>query len=550
MGRSQPPAVSWADDSGGDQVSATTTPSPPPFAPPPSGGLKQRPQASAWGDDDDNDEQGDGGGGGGGSVTAASPSIPPPVRTSAWGDDSDDDGDVGASPSPAPTPSGLPKALGDKDGAVIGLTPTAWGSDDPDDFSSPSRHARPFRTATAVPPPRPSVSSPTTSWGNDGEGDVSLSRPFPVRTAVAAAPASMSPLAGNNSAPPLYCPAVQFAGGGGGGGGDHGGVIAPLSGPFAHQEAGSDDRLLSWADEDEESGGSFGGGSFGGGEHNLRRQDNLGRSNNGISPARTPTTPAAFAFDSAGRVPPQRRETLASTYAARQPPTPSTTAPSPWPNSPKGIFARETGALGGEGGCPSGLDSPTSPTHGGGGWGGRRFTHTHSPGMSPRLGPFHAPGGSPSSSSPLRPFNHGSRWHPRQDREDGNDGSGNDNENEPQKLTPLTAAPPGGGGGWLQRAKGLFGRQPRGNSVDGVAGNGEDSGGPTRKRNKKTGNKSGSGGKKGGNDGDEGSGVRAWTFWDNFRSAPGLIARLCVCVLAVCALWMTSLSLAGEKKRC
>lgn len=548
VGRSQSPAVSWAGDDDGDQVNATTTPSPSPFAPSPSRGLEQRPQASAWGNNADNAEEG--GGGGGGGVTAASPLIPPPVCVSAWGDDSDDIGVVDASPFPAPTTSGL------------------------DVSSCPSRHSRPFRmaTAAAVPPPRLSVPSPTTSWGNGGESDVSgsrplLSRPFPVGTAVAAAaPAATSPLPDNNNAPPLYCPAGQVTSGGG----DHGGVIAPLSGPFSHQESGPDQRLLSWADEDEESGGSFGGGGGSGGgggntrntiatgsENNLRGQENLGRSS--MSPAWRPTTPGAeagsFAFDFAGRVPPQRRETLASTYPVRRPCTPSTTVPSPWPNSPQGSLARETATPGGERGFPSDLDSSISPTHGGGAWGGRRFTYTYSAGLSPRLGPFHAPGSSPSSSSPpLRPFNHGSPWHPRQDRDDGNDGNGSDNKNEndndndngPQRLTPLPATS-GGGGGWLQGAKRLFRRQ-RDSSVDGVAGDVKEDGGPKRKRSNKQGNSKGSSGKKR-DDGDgEGSGVRAWTFWDNFRNAPGLIARLCVCVLAVCALWATSLSVAGEQK--
>ena len=250
-----------------------------------------------------------------------------------------------------------------------------------------------------MPPPRSSVSSPMTSWENDGEGDVSrfrppLSRPFPVQTTAAAAPATTSPLAGNNNERLIYYPRGQLAGGGGGGdgGGDHGGVIAPLSGPFAHQDSGPDERLLSWADEDEEAGGSFGGGGGGdtgnivttGGESNLRGQDNPRRSSISISPARTPTTPGAgagaFAFDFAGRTPLQRRETLALTYPAGRSSTPSTTAPSPWPNSPQGYLARETATRGGEGGYPSSLDSSTSPTHGDGGWGGRRFTYTYSAG--------------------------------------------------------------------------------------------------------------------------------------------------------------------------
>lgn len=41
------------------------------------------------------------------------------------------------------------------------------------------------------------------------------------------------------------------------------------------------------------------------------------------------------------------------------------------------------------------------------------------------------------------------------------------------------------------------------------------------------------------------SGVRTWKWWDNLRKAPGFVARFCACVLAVCALWMTSLSVAG-----
>eukprot|EP00903_Cladosiphon_okamuranus_P008866 g8489.t1 len=38
------------------------------------------------------------------------------------------------------------------------------------------------------------------------------------------------------------------------------------------------------------------------------------------------------------------------------------------------------------------------------------------------------------------------------------------------------------------------------------------------------------------------SGVRAWGWRDTLRNAPGLAGRLTVCVLAVCALWLTSLN--------
>lgn len=41
------------------------------------------------------------------------------------------------------------------------------------------------------------------------------------------------------------------------------------------------------------------------------------------------------------------------------------------------------------------------------------------------------------------------------------------------------------------------------------------------------------------------AGVRAFTWWDNARKAPGFFARLCACIMAVCALWSTSLSVAG-----
>ncbi|CAM9421672.1 unnamed protein product, partial [Scytosiphon promiscuus] len=42
---------------------------------------------------------------------------------------------------------------------------------------------------------------------------------------------------------------------------------------------------------------------------------------------------------------------------------------------------------------------------------------------------------------------------------------------------------------------------------------------------------------------DNDSGVVAWKWWDNFRNAPGLAGRLTVCILAVCALWSTSLNI-------
>lgn len=46
-------------------------------------------------------------------------------------------------------------------------------------------------------------------------------------------------------------------------------------------------------------------------------------------------------------------------------------------------------------------------------------------------------------------------------------------------------------------------------------------------------------------DGGKDGGVRVWTWWDNLKKTPGLVARLCACVLSVCALWITSLSVAG-----
>ena len=529
MGRSQPvAAVSWVDEGDG-RSSAPTTRSP--F--PPSRG-PERPQASAWGDDADEK-----GGGGGSGVTAASPLIPPPVRASAWGDDSDDDGGVTKTrPSPSPTlaPSnardtgGVIGGDGAADGAegerLLGnqqaMPPpsralTSWGSDEPDDLSSssPARHSRPLRVAAAVPPPRPSVSPPSASWGNDGGGD---DRPFLSRPFLAgAAPVASSPLAGR-SASPLA---------GGVGGGDNGRVVAgaPLSSPFAHQDSGADERLLSWADEDgdEETG-----------------DGSLAGSMDGVSPARTPTTPrGGFAFDFAGRVPPlppRRRQTLASTYTAGRVSTPSTTVPSPWPNSPQGYWTPG----GEEDGYPSSLGS-TSPTRGG--WGGRRFTY--SAGLSPRLEPFRSPEGGPIP----HPLNHGSRWYPRWLlRQDG--GDDNDNETDGQKITshggePLNSTPlpvKSGRGGWFRRAKKGNSRREGGSDGVGVGGDENEDRGPTRKKNKNKNKKKGSG-KKGD---EEGSGVRTWTFWDNFRSAPGLIARLCACILAVCALWATSLSVAGD----
>lgn len=54
------------------------------------------------------------------------------------------------------------------------------------------------------------------------------------------------------------------------------------------------------------------------------------------------------------------------------------------------------------------------------------------------------------------------------------------------------------------------------------------------------------GGEKGG---DDGSGVRAWGWRDSLKNAPGLVGRLGVCILAVCALWLTSLSVVGESDK-
>lgn len=41
------------------------------------------------------------------------------------------------------------------------------------------------------------------------------------------------------------------------------------------------------------------------------------------------------------------------------------------------------------------------------------------------------------------------------------------------------------------------------------------------------------------------SDIRVWTWWDTVQKAPGLMARMYACGLAVCALWSTSLTVAG-----
>lgn len=53
-------------------------------------------------------------------------------------------------------------------------------------------------------------------------------------------------------------------------------------------------------------------------------------------------------------------------------------------------------------------------------------------------------------------------------------------------------------------------------------------------------------GDKGEEKGDGSSGVRAWGWRDTLQRAPGLVGRLGVCILAVCALWATSLSVVGD----
>lgn len=47
-------------------------------------------------------------------------------------------------------------------------------------------------------------------------------------------------------------------------------------------------------------------------------------------------------------------------------------------------------------------------------------------------------------------------------------------------------------------------------------------------------------------EGEHSPGVHLWSWRDNLPTAPGLFARLGTCLLAVCALWLTSLKVAGE----
>lgn len=263
-------------------------------------------------------------------------------------------------------------------------------------------------------------------------------------------------------------------------------VVAPWS-PYARGRSGlGDEPNNSWADESE-----------GDEDASPRRTDNLNRILMGGAhiPARNATLPAAFddidiATDD--ETFPRDDGRLAAT-CPEQASTPSTAAPSPWFGALGRHFRRKSAsaARGGEDDdgryYPWNLQPTTTPSHG-----------------DPLLGRWPRQ----SAPTPPHPINLAT---PESSPMHEAIAQGDSHELKTSAVAPVQARRR-----WFRRKKAK--------EV-----------GPTGAREGKDGDK-----------GDVGSGVRKWGWRDRLKSAPGLVGRLAVCILAVCALWLTSLSVVGE----
>lgn len=296
-------------------------------------------------------------------------------------------------------------------------------------------------------------------------------------------------------------------------------VVAPWM-PYARGRSGLvEEPNLSWADEsggDEGDAGPQRSALFnepnlswadepGGDEDNTspRRSDNLNRILMGgvHAPARNATLPPPVLDDvdiatDDGAISPRDGHHPAATYRG-QASTPSTTAPSSWFSAFGRHFRRKSPAAGrGGGDDDSGRYSwnfqlpTTSPSHG-----------------DPLLGRWSRPNTTaapPRSTS--RAATENSPMHEALTQ-------GDAGERRSPALSPV-------------RLRRSWFRRKRAEAV-----------GPLRARGGKDGDR-----------GDDGSGVRAWGWRDSLKDAPGLVGRLGVCILAVCALWLTSLSVVGERQ--
>ncbi|CBJ29864.1 conserved unknown protein [Ectocarpus siliculosus] len=387
---------------------------------------------------------------------------------------------------------------------------TVWGSDDDGEHVydyRPSRLSQPFGVGAAAAAAAAGVapagadmapaSHATTSWGCDGEDDDSSvgeqSSPFSqsFRTGGGGALATAAAGGVNPQQPPSPARYYHHR---------HDSdevVVAPLWMPHAEGQSGPGEPDDLWADEGDGRSGD------------TSRPRGNGNNPNGVvawgfgGPGLSAALPALDDVDLTADNENNSSEAadLAATVTAGRISTPLTMTPSPWFNASGRDFARQSSAGGNDDGkdrCnPHDLRSTsTPPLVGGGAWFGRWFT----PNVPRRWRPPGAAESSPMHEARAAKYDFASK---------------------PQK--PVVPPVRDHRRSWLQRPSAFVARLRR-RAVREL--------GPPRMP----------GGGLGAKQDDSGSGVRAWGWWDNFRNAPGLIGRLAVCILAVCALWSTSLS--------
>lgn len=455
-----------------------------------------------------------------------------PGVSTAWGDDSDDDDDgrsnnshrdddIERRPVTLSASSGLLMAAvaidDDEEAPAVQRreehADTAWGSDDDDEHVydyRPPRFSQPFGMAAVAAAVAPTgtdmapASHATTSWGCDGEDEDSSfkeeSPPLSQSLRTGGGGACATATAGVNPQQPLS-PARYFHH-------RHDSdevVVAPLWVPHAQGQSGLGEPDDLWADEGDGSSGDTSRPRGHGNNPNRVVAGGLG------GPGLSATLPALddvdLTADDENNSP--GAADLAATVPAGRIPTPLTMTPSPWFKASGRDFARQSSAgnagsdADDNGRCnPHNLPSTSTPPRvGGGAWFGRWFT--------PNVPRRWRPPGAVAESSPMHEA----------------PAAKYDFASKPQR--PVTPPVRDRRRSWLQRPSAFVKRL-------------------RRRAVRELGPPMTPGGGLGAKQDDDGPGLRVWGWWDNFRKAPGLIGRLVVCILAVCALWSTSLSVVGE----
>ena len=391
---------------------------------------------------------------------------------------------------------------------------TSWGSDDDDgDFAcQPSRFSQPFRMGAAAAgvastgvvnanPVRTPTAHASTSWGDDGEdgeessNDDSFSPVIPGR-------ATRPDLSAHWPPPPARLGPRDV--------GTDEGVVAPLWMPHARGRSGLVEPDRSWADE-------AGGGSEDNGTTGPRRTtDGVHRTTvarDSRHPGRSELLPGFDFVDITGDA--DGSSPRAVHFASTDPgpaATPLTMPPSPSWSSTFGLHSKGKppaagrGGGGGGGGHDGGdgrypwNSRPATQSPFGGALFGRRSAPNAA--ASRRAGAFGA-----TESSPMH------------------EALAQVDANKHASPEPTTVAATRS---WFRR---LFRSTER-----------------FRRRSGKEEAVARTPGGEVGEKEDGRSDVRAWGWRDSFKNAPGLVGRLGVCILAVCALWATSLNVVGEDR--